>query len=323
MSLLKLLLSLGNYLNADTNRGNCVGFMMNSLIILDGVKGKDKITLLDFLIMNIKSQDPSLLTFPKDFLCLDSACEVNVIIIQIDQGDLESKVRDLETGYKKLLIQKEALTKEIKFDEENIPFKESLNELEIESFEKIEKLKKLQETSKVEIIQTAISYGEDPKTFKFNEFIKIIFDFIKNFKKSNIKISAEEAKELKKQIKEGKKTKPNVDNKILNDLQNMRKDVVRKTQARKTHLKKFQASQAILSKENTPIIINQEENLVPPKSLNDKINLTEMNTEKNHIPQERITNFGGKKEEDFDDIDEEKAFNTISQNTTKSKIKIK
>ena len=298
MSLLKLLLSLGNYLNADTNRGNCVGFMMNSLIILDGVKGKDKITLLDFLIMNIKSQDPSLLTFPKDFLCLDS-------------------------GYKKLLIQKEALTKEIKFDEENIPFKESLNELEIESFEKIEKLKKLQETSKVEIIQTAISYGEDPKTFKFNEFIKIIFDFIKNFKKSNIKISAEEAKELKKQIKEGKKTKPNVDNKILNDLQNMRKDVVRKTQARKTHLKKFQASQAVLSKENTPIIINQEENLVPPKSLNDKINLTEMNTEKNHIPQERITNFGGKKEEDFDDIDEEKAFNTISQNTTKSKIKIK
>lgn len=76
--MLKLILSFGNYLNADTNRGNCVGFMMNSLMIIDGVKGKEKISLLDFVIMNIKNKEPSLLYFPKDFLCVQSACDVNL-----------------------------------------------------------------------------------------------------------------------------------------------------------------------------------------------------------------------------------------------------
>ena len=79
LSLLKLTLGIGNYLNADTARGNCGGYTINSLIVMDSVKGKDKLTLLDFLIMNIKAKEPSLLSFHKDFLCLEGACDVNII----------------------------------------------------------------------------------------------------------------------------------------------------------------------------------------------------------------------------------------------------
>ena len=149
--------------------------------------------------------------------------------------DLDLKVRELELGFKKIVKEKETLNKDLKFEEENVPFKEFLNELEKESGEKIDKLKKFQEKTNLEISETAIFFGEDPKVIKFNEFIKIIKDFITNFKKSTIKISAEEAKNLKQQIKDGKKSKPPQDNKIVNDLQNIRKTVIRKTQARKTH----------------------------------------------------------------------------------------
>ena len=79
LSLLKLTLGIGNYLNADTPRGNCVGYMLNSLLILDSVKGKEKLTLLDFVIMNIKLKEPNLMAFYKDFLCLDEACDVKLI----------------------------------------------------------------------------------------------------------------------------------------------------------------------------------------------------------------------------------------------------
>ena len=79
LSLLKLTLGIGNYLNADTPRGNCIGFMMNSLLILDAVKGKEKFTLLDFLIKNIKLKEPNLLTFHKDFLCIEAAIDVIIL----------------------------------------------------------------------------------------------------------------------------------------------------------------------------------------------------------------------------------------------------
>jgi len=78
LSILKLVLKIGNYLNAGTSRGNCPGYMINSLLILDTVKGKDKQTLLDFIIKNVKTKEPQLLYFYKDFLCLDEACDVSI-----------------------------------------------------------------------------------------------------------------------------------------------------------------------------------------------------------------------------------------------------
>ena len=157
--------------------------------------------------------------------------------------------------------EKENLSKDIKYEKQNVHFKEFLNELEKESSEKVEKLKKLQEKTQTEISQTSVLFGEDPKSFKFFEFIKLINDFISNFKKSTLKISAEEAKNLKQKIKEDKKSKTQVESIIVKDLQNIRKTVVRKTQARKTHLKNFNFNKEKISDviknslDNTPMII--------------------------------------------------------------------
>ncbi len=235
-----------------------------------------------------------------------------------------------------MVKEKEALTKDIKNEEENLPFKEFLNDIEKESSEKVEKLKKIQEKSNTEISDTAVFFGEDPKSFKFNEFIKIIKDFIANFKKSTLKISAEEAKNLKKKIKEEKKAKPAGDNKIVNDLQNMRKSVVRKTQARKTHLKNFKEKSAEIVK-NSPVEVpqnNKEEEIIgiSPNIIKfARTNSSRKNSQRKtkvRFNDERVTTFAAK-DEDINDVDEDKYINNVNlvmhnptKSATKSKLKI-
>ncbi len=193
-------------------------------------------------------------------------------------------------------------------------------------------MKKIQEKSSTEISETAVFFGEDPKSFKFNEFIKIIKDFIANFKKSTLKLSAEEAKNLKKKIKEEKKTKPAGDNKIVNDLQNMRKSVVRKTQARKTHLKNFKEKSAEVTK-NIPVEVpqnnNKEEEIIgiSPNIIkfarNNSSRKSSQRKTKVRFNEERITTFAAK-DEDLNDVDEERYINNVNlvmHNPTKSATK--
>ena len=158
----------------------------------------------------------------------------------------------------------------------------------------------------------------------------MINDFITNFKKSTIKISAEEAKNLKQQIKDDKKSK----NKIITDLKNIRKTVVRKTQARMTHLKNFNLNKDKVSeivkssKENTPIAIIEEEITFSPNLLKMAKTTHKLNEGKSmvRITEERITTFGGGNDEDYNDIDEDKYINNvniINQNPSKSATKSK
>jgi dishevelled associated activator of morphogenesis len=228
LSLLKLVLYIGNYLNADSAQGNAYGFNISSLNLLDGVKGvgKDKYTLLDFLVVNVKTKEPGLLNFFKDFNSLEE-------VLQIDQADTDLKIKEFEGIANKLTKEIETVSKDVK-EEKYLNFIKDL-EKEVSSYFK--EITACQTSLTKEITETATYFGEDPKAFKLPEFLKLISTFSGSFKKIAMKLSADEAKLLQKKIKDEKHKKPEL-NKYVKEVEKMMQNVERKTiAARKTVMK--------------------------------------------------------------------------------------
>lgn len=67
--ILKMILSIGNYLNTDNAKGNAIGINLNVLNMLEIVKSNvaEKYTLLEVLVLNIRTKEQNLLNFYKDF----------------------------------------------------------------------------------------------------------------------------------------------------------------------------------------------------------------------------------------------------------------
>jgi hypothetical protein len=229
LSLLKLILYIGNYLNTDSAQGNAYGFNISSLNLLDGVKGigKDKYTLLDFLVVNIKTKEPNLLNFYKDFSSLEE-------VLQIDQGDTDLKIKEFEGITIKLTKEIELVSKDPK-EEKYLDF---IKELEKEVSIYFKEITTCQTNLTKEITETATFFGEDAKVFKLPEFLKLVSTFTNSFKKVAMKLSADEAKQIQKKLKDEKQKKPEF-NKYVKEVEKMMQNVERKTIAiRQTHMKK-------------------------------------------------------------------------------------
>ena len=166
--------------------------------MLDSIKGfgKEKYTLLDFVVMNVRSLESSLLNFHNDFAYLED-------VLQIDLTEVESKIKDFENGINKINKEKESLIKEN--NNINEKFVNFLDDLHKNASDKLNQIKSIQESFNKDLVDLSVYFGEDPKQIKLFEFIKIINDFVTNFKNKSAKFSAEEAKQLKKKIKEDAK----------------------------------------------------------------------------------------------------------------------
>jgi hypothetical protein len=90
-SILFILRQIGNYLNVGTSIGKALGFSVNSLSKLDSIKGinKEKTSLLEYLILTIKKDNPELMNFYKDFKNLEHS--KNCIKEEIDKNIIEIK----------------------------------------------------------------------------------------------------------------------------------------------------------------------------------------------------------------------------------------
>ena len=67
-SIIKYVLALGNYINGSSNRGNAIGFRLDSLNKLRDTKTSDhKSNLLNFLVSLLEKNDASALTIGEDF----------------------------------------------------------------------------------------------------------------------------------------------------------------------------------------------------------------------------------------------------------------
>jgi hypothetical protein len=217
---------MGNYLNADSVQGNQPGFLIGTLALLDNVKGigMEKYTLMDFVVSNVKAKEPNLINFYKDFEDLES-------VLQIDLVDTENKVKEFDNNVKKLQKEKELISK----DKSQQIYFNFIKDLENDANEKLNEIFKLQTNMNNEITEITKYFGEDLKNFKLMEFIKIIQTFVSNFKKISIKFSAEEAKQIKKQINENKKPETKI--KYVKEMEKIMQTVERKTMARKTAMK--------------------------------------------------------------------------------------
>ena len=176
---------IGNYLNHGTANGKALGFSITSLDKLDNIKSynKDKSSLFDFVVMNIKKKEPELIAFYNEFNRLDEGC-------QIDKAELDKQIKTIESGIN--LIHNEINKTK---NEEYLVF---LNNLDKYSNVKLECVKITNKMLNDEIEKIIVTYGINKAKFNLSTFLKTINDFVEKFKSIYIKLLRKEAKVLKK-----------------------------------------------------------------------------------------------------------------------------
>mmetsp|Transcript_17545 Transcript_17545/g.15385 ORF Transcript_17545/g.15385 Transcript_17545/m.15385 type:complete len:124 (+) Transcript_17545:2416-2787(+) len=87
-SVLRTALDIVNFINFGTNKGNAPGFTLDVFGSLDSLKGYDKKTNINYLLVkSIKESDESYLSFVNDFARFDKATRFEV-------GDFEKKQKE-------------------------------------------------------------------------------------------------------------------------------------------------------------------------------------------------------------------------------------
>ena len=176
---------IGNYLNHGTANGKALGFSITSLDKLDNIKSynKDKSSLFDFVVMNIKKKEPELIAFYNEFNRLDEGC-------QIDKAELDKQIKSIENGIN--LIHNEINKTK------NEGYLVFLNNLDKYSSVKLECVKITNKMLNDEIEKIIVTYGINKAKFNLSTFLKTINDFVEKFKSIYIKLLRKEAKVLKK-----------------------------------------------------------------------------------------------------------------------------
>lgn len=80
--ILKMILNIGNYLNTGMAKGNALGVGLSVLNTLNDMKSnmKEKYTLMEVLVLNIRSKEPRLMGFFKDFNDFEQIINVRIKI---------------------------------------------------------------------------------------------------------------------------------------------------------------------------------------------------------------------------------------------------
>jgi hypothetical protein len=108
-SVLKVVLAVGNYLNAGSHRGDAHGFHIETLDMIDGLKAADKSsTLLVFVVEQIMELDPEALNWTDDCEVVESALRITTAGVQREVDELK---RDLEELDKRINAHKRTMTK--------------------------------------------------------------------------------------------------------------------------------------------------------------------------------------------------------------------
>jgi len=214
---------MGNYLNMGTSIGKAFGFSVNSLSKLDSIKGinKEKTSLLEYLILMIKKDNPELIHFYKDFKNLEQS--KNCIKEEIDKNIME--IKGIINEIKK---EKDSNNKDYLMFIDNVVkyTKAKMDCLELS-------LKFLNN----EIEKTIEMFGENKSKFNVNEFIRSVDNFVEKFKLISMEITQREIRIQKKKTFEEKRKR---EMKIVNtDYQktNANENII-KCMAKKKYLRK-------------------------------------------------------------------------------------
>ncbi|EGC31621.1 hypothetical protein DICPUDRAFT_99159 [Dictyostelium purpureum] len=183
--LLLVILTVGNFLNSGTARGNAFGFKLNTITKLADIKSTDnKISLVNYLSKVIHKDFPHLHTFAKDLCHVESACRISL-------SDLLTEVSNLEKDY----VQVQQLIKSLQIDQGN-EFKQKYEAFCTHITKDIDLIITVSKETERDFQQLLAIYGEEMKT-ESNEFFGIFLKFIEQYEKStkeNEKLSLKKSK---------------------------------------------------------------------------------------------------------------------------------
>lgn len=197
---LELVLTLGNFINYGSHAGSAAGFRVSSLTKLKDTRAnKPRMTLMNSIVDIAEDRSPELLKLAASMPTLESA-------LRLSSDQLSDAVKVID----KKIEQMQAKTLKAATD---------LNE-QVTSFLQVAQ-PQIAELKKKAIRVTKMSseicqfFAEDPKTYKLEDFMKVLFQFTNDFDRAvnqNIKRREDEAR--KERISEKQKAlsqkKPNL-----------------------------------------------------------------------------------------------------------------
>ncbi|KNC53913.1 uncharacterized protein AMSG_09552 [Thecamonas trahens ATCC 50062] len=204
---LSVVLSVGNYLNGSTSRGQADGFDLEALKMTYNTKSMDnKSTVLDYIVSLIRRDYQSAASLPEELSALEEAKKYPLQMLEGMVNSLKAKVAEVADDTAKAC---EAMDEDDAFVERVPAFVDDASAL-------MEKLSQDVEKAKEKFKEVAIFLGV-PKAkvgnVKPEEMLASVHTFTEEFKKAYIKLekaaqkAAKEAARAKKAAGKGKKKK--------------------------------------------------------------------------------------------------------------------
>ncbi|KNE62292.1 hypothetical protein AMAG_18842 [Allomyces macrogynus ATCC 38327] len=167
---LKIVLALGNYMNAGA-RGGAFGFKVEALLKLGDVKSNQNVngrkhTLIHFLVELIDAKFPAAQPFADELSSVDAASKLSLPIVRAAQGSLRVELRRVKT-----LVDTLKKPEDKEFVESMAAFYDK-TAAEFDSYEQIAK----DADAKFEAAATA--FAEDPKVVTAEEFFGTFAKFV-------------------------------------------------------------------------------------------------------------------------------------------------
>ena len=204
-SIMRFILAIGNYINGSSNRGNAMGFKLDSLNKLRDTKTTDnKSNLLNYLVLTLEKKDPAALTVGEE---LKVPCGLLCLFFFSDC--FQDVAAGARVSFPALMEELAALTKSVANIEaaiQNVPPEPHDKFSSIITAEVATRLKgqltrmaeQAREAEK-EYKLLAAAYGEDPAATPSSDFLKILETFVASLHAARKEIAAEKVKQDKKE----------------------------------------------------------------------------------------------------------------------------
>jgi hypothetical protein len=102
-TVLRLILAIGNHLNAHTRKGNARGFRLETLAQLKSTKTSDnKLTLLQYVVQIVRDKYPDAMQLCKELSCLASAARIEAQFVESEVRAVALKLRKVTKALKML-----------------------------------------------------------------------------------------------------------------------------------------------------------------------------------------------------------------------------
>ena len=187
-SIMRFVLAIGNYINGSSNRGNAMGFKLDSLNKLRDTKTTDnKSNLLNYLVQTLEKNDASALTVGEDLKDLSAGVRVSFPALFEELGALTKSVANIDAAIQAVPQEPGDKFSSIITPEVASQFRKQLGDMADQAREAEKEYKLL-----------AAAYAEDPATLPSSDFLKIIETFVASMMQARKEMAAEKLKQEKK-----------------------------------------------------------------------------------------------------------------------------